>query len=138
MKRVVNVARDRPMRSSGERPEHPARHANDGDAGTFWLADGGVGSWACVDLEGYYYLSGWRVTFPATGNYRYAVAISTDYQTWTPAIDRTQSVRVDPVRNDVFDPGTVARYVRVTLTAVPADAPAGVAGVEVHGILQTR
>jgi hypothetical protein len=66
------------------------------------------------------------------------VDTSLDYQSWTPAIDRTQSVRVDPVRNDVFDPGTVARYVRVTLTAVPPDAPAGVAEIEAYGILQTR
>ncbi len=137
--RVVNVARNRPIKCSSGMADHPARHANDAAAATFWQsAEPGAGAWLCVDLEGYYQLSGWRIVFPATGNYRYQVETSVDLAAWTMAIDRTGSVRVDPVRNDVFDPGTVARYVRVTLTAVPADGPTGIAEVEVHGILQTR
>ena len=92
-------------------------------------------AWIRVDLEGFYQLSSCRVIFPWEGNYRYKIDVSLDAADWTLAVDRTQTVRTDPVRQDVFDPGTVARYVRITFMAVPPGARAHLCEFELHGVL---
>jgi hypothetical protein len=139
MKNAVNVARDRPSRASSEAAGHPARLANDADKATHWEAtDANAGAWLQVDLEGFYQLSDCRLTFAAAGNFRYVVDTSRDQQTWKREIDRTESVRTDPARHDVFDPGTIARYVRVTIVHVPEGMKANVAEIEVHGVLSVR
>jgi hypothetical protein len=136
MKNLVNVARDRPSVASSEAESHPARFANDADPSTRWEAgDETSGAWLRVDLEGFYQLSGCKLVFGSPGNYRYQVEVSLDDVDWTLAIDRTETVRIDAVRNDIFDPGTVARYVRITFTAVPPEARPHLCEIELHGVL---
>jgi len=133
------VARDRPSRASSEDPSHPARLANDADKQSFWLsANSNVDEWLMVDLEGFYQLSDCRLTFVEAGNFRYVVDTSSDRVNWKREIDRSGSVRTDPTRHDVFDPGTVARYVRVTIVAMPEGKRANVAEIEIHGVLSLR
>jgi hypothetical protein len=135
-KNLANVARDRPCRASSEAESHPARLANDADAATFWqAADDSPRAWFQVDLEGFYQLSGCRVIFARPGNYRFVVEVSRNATDWSLAIDRNQTVRTDPIRNDVFDPGTIARYVRLTFTAIPPGAVANLAELEIHGLI---
>jgi beta-galactosidase len=135
MKNAVNVARDRPSRASSELPDHPANHANDANESTFWqAADESLGAWLQVDLEGYYQFSGCKLIFHSPGNYRFRIQISDNGIYWKPAIDRTQSTRTDAIRNDIFDPGTVSRYARITFTT----SPPRMCEFEVHGILSVK
>ncbi|HSV13492.1 MAG TPA: glycoside hydrolase family 2 TIM barrel-domain containing protein [Tepidisphaeraceae bacterium] len=139
MKNLVNVARDRPSRASSEAERHPARFANDAHAATFWeAAEEGAAAWWQVDLEGFYQLSGCKLIFSAPASYRFYVEISNDGAKWTMAIDRRQSVRTDAVRNDIFDPDTVARYVRVTFSEVGSRGRAHLCELELHGVLSLR
>jgi beta-galactosidase len=139
MKNVVNVARDRPIAASSEAPGHPARLANDADSKTYWQADvGDEQPWVRVDLEGYYQLSGCRMVFATAGTFRFQIEVSMNGVKWTMAIDRAQSIRTDAVRQDVFDPGTVARYVRLAFTGVPPGDRANLCELKLHGVLSAK
>jgi beta-galactosidase len=139
MKNAVNVARDRPSAASSEAEGHFARFANDANAQTWWEGrDAGLPAWFRIDLEGFYQLSSCRLSFNASGNYRYRVELSMDGAQWAAAIDRTGTQRLDAVRNDIFDPGAVARYVRITFTAIPAGARANLREAELYGVLSNR
>jgi hypothetical protein len=136
---IVNVARDRPCRASSEAENHPARLANDGDPQSRWLANSDrPGEWWMVDLEGFYQVSGTKIVFDSDQNYRYIVELSQDGKTWELAVDRRESVRTDAIRNDIYPPGAVARYVRVTITSLPPKGRAALSEVEVHGVLSVR
>jgi hypothetical protein len=139
---VVNVARDRPTLASSECGDHPARFANDADAATFWQAAARTGEpatadWLRIDLEGFYQLSDCRLLFASADNYRYRIDLSLDETHWQPAIDRSQTIRTDAKRHDVFDPGTIARYVRITFTELPAGVSANLCEFELHGVLSS-
>jgi hypothetical protein len=139
MKNAVNVARDRPSAASSEAEGHPARFANDADSQTWWEAgDASLPGWIRIDLEGFYQLSSCRLSLGAAGNYRYRVELSMDGAQWAVAIDRTRTERVDAARNDIFDPGSLARYVRITFTAIPAGARPNLREVELYGVLSAR
>ena len=104
---------------------------------TFWQADSnGAGEWLMVDLEGFYQLASLKLVFSSPQNHRFIVETSEDQQTWVTRIDRSQTVRTDAIRNDVFDPGTVARYVRVTFTN--SNVLPNLAEIEILGILSVR
>lgn len=139
LKNVVNVALNRPSRASSELPTHPARLANDGDATSFWsAADEKTGHWWLVDLEGFYQISGTKITFNQSGNFRYIVELSENGKDWTLAVDRTQTTRTDQVRNDIYPPGATVRYLRVTFASMPPGLRANLCEIEVYGILATR
>ncbi len=138
MKNAVNVARDRPIRAGSESPPHPARFANDASESTFWQANEPAEAWIEVDLEGFYQLSSCKLIFPAAGNWRFKIETSNNRADWNLTIDRTNSPRTDSVRSDVFDPGTVARYVRMTFTGLPPGSPAALTEIELQGVLSTR
>ena len=65
---------------------------------------------------------------------RFVVEASTDAQTWSIVIDRRQSENTRAERNDVFPPGLVARYVRLSF----ADDDPRLGEVEIQGILSVR
>jgi hypothetical protein len=67
-------------------------------------------------------------------NHRFLVETSLDAVAWTQLIDRRGATRSDGVRNDIFPPGTIARYVRITLSSpLPA-----LAEVELQGLIANR
>jgi hypothetical protein len=135
MANVVNVALNRPCKASSEAERHPARFANDGSVETSWAAGGdGAGEWWQVDLEGFYQISGSRLTFPSEMNWRFTIEISQDGVSWSLAVDRRETVSTTAVRNDIYPPGAVARYVRVAF----ATPQAAVSEVEVFGVLSVR
>jgi hypothetical protein len=139
MKNAVNVARDRPSRASSEAQGHPANHGNGADDSMYWQAsERDRDLWYQVDLEGYYELSSIRLVFSSAANFRYVIALSDDGVNWTPRIDRSQTVRTDAARHDVFDPGTVGRYVRARFVSIPPGAVAGLRTVDIQGILSVR
>jgi hypothetical protein len=118
MKNAVNVALNRPSRASSESAEHSARFANDGDRATNWeSAD--AESWWMVDLEGFYQLASLRLVLVNEGRMRFVAEASPDAQQWSTVIDRNQSENTRAERNDVFPPGTIARYVRLNFFDPP-------------------
>ena len=137
MRNAVNVALNRPCRASSEAEAHPARFANDGQPATAWRSVEALGWWL-VDLEGFYQLASLRLAFEREANYRFIIEISNDAGSWTSAIDRSATVNSKSVRNDVFDPGSTARYVRVRFTHVPATDAANLCEIELLGILSVR
>ena len=66
------------------------------------------------------------------------IDVSQDRQQWQTVIDRRESTRSDRVRNDVFSPGTVARYMRITYTGLPEATGASLGEIELLGILSVR
>jgi beta-galactosidase len=139
MKNIVNVALNRPSRASSEAEDHPARLANDGASGTTWMPDDrSANAWWQVDLEGYYQISGSRLVFQSPGSFRYTIELSDDGSSWTMAVDRRQTERTDALRHDIYAPGSVGRYVRVTLTGIPDGHRPHLSEVEVHGVLSLR
>lgn len=137
---AVNVARDRPSRASSFDANHPPRFANDAAGkSTAWLAaaDDSSPTWT-LDLEGFYEIASDRLTLPSAGNFRYVVDVSLDGSDWKLACDRSASVNESAERVNVYDPGTVARYIRLSFTHVPPGGRAGVAEFEVFGILSNR
>jgi len=131
-KNIVNVARDRPSRASSEADDHPARLANNADSTTSWHAAGTDSDpWWQVDLEGFYQISGSKIVFASEANWRYVIQLSSEGVQWTTAVDRSQTVRSDAARSDIYPPGAVARYVRVR-------GVSQVREVEVYGVLSVR
>ena len=94
--------------------------------------------WWQVDLEGFYQISGSKIVFPRDGNWQFAIDASTDGTTWTRGVDRSQTPNTAPTRNDIYPPGTVARYIRLSFATVPPGDVAGLAELEVHGVLSVR
>lgn len=137
LRNAVNVALNRPCRASSEPDGHPARFANDGQATTSWRAIEAPAWWQ-VDLEGFYQLASVRLAFERDANQRFVVALSHDRQAWATAIDRSNTINTKAVRNDVFDPGAIARYVRITFAHVPPGEAANLREVELFGILSVR
>jgi hypothetical protein len=168
MQNIVNIARDRPSRASSESPNHPARLANDANPNTAWIAGTTppplavsqtnespsqsaplaasrtnnspppTSPWWQVDLEGFYQISGLRLHFPSPLNWRFLVEFSTDNQSWQPAVDRSDTMRIDAIRNEITPPGSVARYVRITFPSLPDNTPASLCEAEVYGVLSVR
>ncbi|HEV2293092.1 MAG TPA: glycoside hydrolase family 2 TIM barrel-domain containing protein [Tepidisphaeraceae bacterium] len=149
MAKIVNVALNRPCRAGSETEGHPARFANDGSADTAWAADpNATQPWWQVDLEGFYQVSGSRLTFPGEGNWRYTIDLSTDGATWSCAVDQSETTSIKQVRHDIYPPGAVARYVRLTFVTTrtseqtseqtSSQPPPALAEVQLFGILSVR
>jgi beta-galactosidase len=133
MQNQVNVALNRPCRASSETESHPARFANAGGITSFWrAADDDTKPWWQVDLEGFYQLSSSRLTFAAQAEHRYLIETSTDGSQWTVVSDKTQVQNLASIRNDVYPPGAVARYVRISFSA---PAAIRLCEVEVFGLI---
>src|SRR5262249_21163994 len=121
-------------RASSEAAGHPARLANDADKESFWQpATNLERPWLVIDLEGFYQLSSIRLLFDSPQNHRYLIETSENGAQWVKRIDRTTSTRTDAVRNDIFDPGTIARYVRATF-----ESRVNLCELEIHGVLSVR
>jgi hypothetical protein len=138
MRNAVDVALNRPSRASSEKSGCPARSANDGRSDTWWTArDDDAAPWFTVDLEGFYELSSGSTTF-AEGGVRYAVDLSRDGQTWTRAIDKFGLNNPSATRQDVYDPGTVARYVRLTFAVGSSTPRPRIRDFKLFGLLHVR
>jgi len=139
MKNAVNVARDRPSRASSYHPDHPPRLANDAETGSFWQASTPQEShWWLVDLEGFYQISSSKLTFPRDAQFRYVIETSLNANEWTMAADRRPTNRTDRIRDDIYPPACVARYVRIMFEPSPDPLPIAIAEFELFGILSLR
>src|SRR5207253_1931333 len=117
MKNQVNVALNRPCRASSENVDHPARFANDGSTDSFWSPlEADMNCWWMVDLEGFYQLSSSNLALADEADRRYLIEISSDGSIWTLASDKTHRQICASQRNDVYPPGAVARFVRISFS----------------------
>jgi hypothetical protein len=137
MRNAVNVALNRPCQASSESKDHAARLANDGQPATSWRGVEPLAWWE-VDLEGFYQLASLRLAFERDANYRFVVETSNDANAWATAIDRSGTVNTKAVRNDVFDPGSIARYVRIRFVHIPPGEQASLRDVQLLGVLSVR
>ena len=124
-----------PTLASSELPDHAASFGNDGNAATSWQAqDNDTHPWWQVDLERAVTMTQTRITFPAEGNYRYQIEISSDGLRWTPVADESQTASTDKIRTDVFAGAASGHLLRVTFTGKPA----AVAELEISGRLTAQ
>ncbi|WP_416966844.1 alpha-L-fucosidase [Streptomyces sp. 4F14] len=109
-----------------------AAKAVDGSTATRWCAaDGSTGHWLTVDLGAATSLTGVRIAWEKDAtNYRYKVEGSSDNSTWTMLADRTDTTSAGQTQTAVFSASV--RYVRVTVTGLPAGAWASVRSLEVY------
>jgi alpha-L-fucosidase len=109
-----------------------AAKAVDGATATRWCAnDGNTGHWLKVDLGSTRSLTGTRIAWELDKtNYRYRIEGSTDNSTWTTLVDNTSTADTSQVRTAVFQ--AQARYLRVTVTGLPAGVYASIRSLEVY------
>jgi len=137
---VLTLGRDNPTRTSSEASGHSSRVANDGNPATFWQADAGdANPWIQIDLERMVTVNRTKLTFPAPGNWRYKIEISENGESWKSLFDQTATADVTAERTDVLSTGSISgRFVRVSLTGLPASKAASVAEIEVFGTQSSR
>ncbi|QDN75385.1 Tat pathway signal protein [Streptomyces sp. S1A1-7] len=142
---VVGVALDRPVQpadvaagrtatadSEETSKGNTAAKAVDGSTATRWCAnDGNTGHWLKVDLGSTRSLTGTRIAWELDKtNYQYKIEGSTDNSTWTTLVDNTATAGTSQVQTAVFQ--AQARYVRVTVTGLPAGVYASIRNLEVY------
>lgn len=128
----TDLAQGRAVTASSAQAGRPASAGNDGDAGTRWCAaNGAAGQWWQVDLGAEADLTGTEITWEFARDYRYRIETSPDARSWRPAADRTAGAGTAQVRSDSFT--ARARYVRVTVTGLPARTWASFAEFKVFG-----
>ena len=124
-----------PTFASSEAAGYSASLGNDANASTFWQPqDNDANPWWQVDLERAVTMTQARITFPAPGNYRYKIEVSSDGLAWTPVADETQNPSMDKIRTDVFAKEISGHLLRVTFNGKPA----AVAELEVSGHLTAQ
>jgi len=120
-----DLALNQPATADSQKAGSPASAGNDGNLTTSWsAADENTNHWWQVDLGHLCNLTGDEVIWPANeGAYDYTVAVSADGSTWTTVVDRTANTSPDQDQADMFT--SQARYVKITVTGMPAGNPAG-------------
>lgn len=109
-----------------------AANALDGSTSTRWSAnDGSTGHWLRVDLGSTRPLTGTRIAWEmGSTNYQYRIEGSTDNVSWTTLADRTGTTSTSQVQVAQFSAS--ARYLRVTVTALPSGTWASIRNLEVY------
>lgn len=130
----ADVAAGRTASASSEETSkgNTAAKAVDGSTATRWCAsNGNTGHWLKVDLGTIKSLTGTRIAWELDAtNYRYRIEGSTDNSTWTTLADRTATTSTSQVQVSAFR--AQARYVRVTVTGLPATVWASIRSLEVY------
>ncbi|MFF7645221.1 RICIN domain-containing protein [Streptomyces canus] len=109
-----------------------AAKAVDGSTSSRWCANNGnSGHWLKVDLGSTRSLTGTRIAWELDKtNYQYKIEGSTDNASWTLLADRTATTSTSQVQIGQFR--AQVRYVRVTVTGLPAGVWASVRNLEVY------
>ena len=111
-----------------------APKGNDGNLSTRWCAnDGNLNHWWKVDLGASYNLTGTEVTWEYGGRvYKYKVEVSANNSTWTLKVDKTNNTSTQQTQRDNFTASGI-RYVRITVTGLPANTWASFFEFKVFG-----
>jgi len=130
--KLQNIAIDHPVSASSEAPDHGAKFANDGDMNTGWqAADNNPGAWWSIDMEGLNTIKSVETTFGDAANYQYKLEASNDGNNWTLLADDTQTTSTAKGRKDACAKNDHMRYLRITITGLPAGQAAVVDEVKI-------
>jgi predicted alpha-1,2-mannosidase len=115
-----NLALNQPATADSQQAGNPASFGNDGNTATRWSAnDGNTNHWWEVDLGSLCNLAGDEVLWQMNGVvYDYTVAVSSDNINWTTVVNKTANTSTAQDQADTFD--AIGRYVRITITGLPA------------------
>jgi hypothetical protein len=129
-----SLALNHPVTASSEAPGHGAKLANDGSTSTGWqAADNLPGAWWQIDMENINSIDSVETTFGDAANYRYKIEASPDGNTWTVLADQTQTTNASQVRTDACAKNEHNRYLRLTITGLPAQQAALVEEINILG-----
>lgn len=131
---IANVALGKAASANCYQNEERApSRAVDGNASTMWVANNGdSGNWWMVDLGQTTNLLGGEILFEKEGDiWQYVVEGSADGLSWEPLVDN--SGNTSGAKLQVLDFTAAARYVRVTVTGVPASRWTAICEVRLWG-----
>ena len=134
---ATNLALNQPASADSQQAGNLAGNGNDGNIGTRWSAnDANTNHWWQVDLGGPCNLTGDEVIWQTNGVvYDYTVAVSLDNTNWTTVVNKTANTSTAQDQADVFI--AIGRYVRITVTGLPASDWASFYEFRVFGALIT-
>lgn len=113
------LSRGQPVSADSEQASklHYASDGNDGDTSTRWCAaDYKLNHYWEVDLGTSFTLSSVHIVWEKAISYQFKVESSTDHDSWSLALDQTQASSAVAEQRHSLPPGTVGRYVRITVT----------------------
>jgi hypothetical protein len=110
---------------------NPASNVTDADLNSMWMAaDGNANHWAKVDFGSAINVKGVVFKFQSAGAYGYKVETSVSGTTWT--VKKTGTSAANATSQDAGFATASARYVRVTLTSLPAGKSGALSSVRVY------
>jgi hypothetical protein len=133
-----NLALNQPASADSQAAGYPASCGNDGNVATRWSAnDGNTNHWWQVDLGAICSLTGDEVIWQFNGVvYDYTVAVSRDNTNWTEVVNQTANTSPAQDQANVFI--ATGRYVRITVTGLPAGDWASFDEFRVFGAVITQ
>ena len=134
----LDLGRNKPCSASSTSPETDPNNINQGEIRQPWIAaDNSLPQWWQVDMEEERRVSGLTVKWLNDGLwYDFAVEVSGDGENWIHIADERASGQGHvPVR---FPEPVDVRFVRVVVTGVTGDNPAGMLLAEIHGDTRRR
>ena len=131
---ITNVALDKPAYANCyENANRAPSYANDGSTATMWIANNGnPGNWWMVDLGEPTNLLGIEIVFEKEGDiWQYIVEGSDDEESWTTVVDASDNTSGSRIQAANFT--ATYRYIRVTVTGVPASRWTAICEVRLWG-----
>jgi hypothetical protein len=129
----INIAYQKPTRSSSEVDGKTANRANDKDTTTIWQAASAEPViWWQVDLENLYTVSEVRILFPSGEICPYKIELSKDNQNWKTIANQNEGSSNDKRRTLVTNNNIVGRFLRITFEGT-MNKSISISEVEVYG-----
>ncbi|WP_194765832.1 chondroitinase-B domain-containing protein [Tamlana sp. I1] len=114
---LTNVALGKSVTTSNEQSSNPASNLVDGDADSRWSGEF-YPNWVTVDLGGLYTVNSTEVICFKDRAYQYTIEVSTDGNTFTQVVDRSNNTTGGSNDSPIADAfsNVDARYVRITVS----------------------
>jgi hypothetical protein len=129
--KMTNLGANKPATASSAAADGPASNATDADVNTLWkAADANANHSLTVDLGVSTALKGVTFKFEAAGQYGFKVETSATGCIW--AVKKTGTSAATATSQDANFAATNARFVRVTLTSLPAGRSAALGNVRIY------
>jgi hypothetical protein len=115
-----NIAANKTSSASSVQTANPVKNGNDNSTTSRWAASSAaVPQWWSVDLGSSRVIIGTEVMWEkAVAGYKYRIETSLDNTTWTTRADLTNNTSALQTQAQAFS--ATARYVRITITGLPA------------------
>jgi hypothetical protein len=129
----INIAYQKPTRSSSDVDGKTANRANDKDTTTIWQAASAEPViWWQVDLENLYTVSEVRILFPSGEICPYKIELSKDNQNWKTIANQNEGSSNDKRRTLITNNNIVGRFLRITFEGT-MNKSISISEVEVYG-----